>query len=363
MSNENIIIKNHKGKGDNYVQDYFLNICDEISKKIVPSKKLEKIEIENISIPKFNESNMLLKYNYNVQQLKLIAKTYKLKIAGNKSQLVGRIYSFLFLSNLIIKIQKIIRGCLLRKYYFSHGPAFKNRSLCVNNFDFLSMEELKDIPSEQFFSFKDNDGFIYGFDILSLHNLIYKCNGAVKNPFNTKPLTSKVIEDFRSLIRISRVLKINISIEMTDITKEVSNKKSIELKALTLFQNIDALGNYSNAQWFLVLNRIQLIKFMRELVDIWNYRAPLTIETKIAICPPNGNPFIRVPNFGILANIENIDELRRIILEILEKMVTTGIDRDNKCLGAYYVLGAITLVNSDAALALPWLYEAVCYGM
>jgi len=363
MSNESIIIKNIKNKCDTNAQDYFLNICDEIAKNIIPSKKLEKIETENINVPKFHESGMLLKYNYNVQQLKLIAKNYKLKISGNKLQLVGRIYSFLFLSNLIIKMQKIIRGYLRRKYNFYHGPAFKNRSLCVNNFDFLSMEEIQDIPLEQFFSFKDNDGFIYGFDILSLHNLIYKCNGAVKNPFNTKPLTSKVIEDFRTLIRISRVLNIPISIELADVTKEVSNKKSVELRALSLFQNIDSLGNYSNAQWFLVLTRVQLIKFMRELIDIWNYRAPLTIETKCAICPPNGNPFNRLPTLNLLINMENLDELRRIILEVLEKMITTGIDRDNKCLGAYYVLGAITLVNSEAAIALPWLYEAVCYGM
>jgi hypothetical protein len=41
--------------------------------------------------------------------------------------------------------------------------------------------------------------------------------------------------------------------------------------------------------------------------------------------------------------------------------VNSGIDRDNKCLGAYYVLGALTLVSEDAATSLPWLYQAVCY--
>ena len=128
-----------------------------------------------------------------------------------------------------------------------------------------------------------------------------------------------------------------------------------------MFQNIDALGNYSNAEWFLSLNRNLLIKFVRELVDIWSYRAPLTIETKRAICPPNGNPFSRMPNYHILQTLENLDDVRKIILVIMEKFVVTGIDKDNKCLGAYYILGALTLVNTDAALALPWLYQAVCY--
>jgi hypothetical protein len=239
-----------------------------------------------------------------------------------------------------------------------HGPAFKNRKLCTNNIDFLSMEDISNIPNEQFFSFKDDDGFIYGFDLLSLYNLIYKCNGFVKNPFNTKPIQSKVIEDLRSLLRLSKVLNIKITTEISDVTKEISDKKSLELKALNLFQNIDALGNYSNAQWFLVLNRHQLIKFYRELVEIWMYRAPLTFETKRSICPPLGNPFLRVTN---LHTIDNIDELRKNILDIMEKLVNTGIDKDNKCLGAYYVLGALTLVNNDAATSLPWLYQAVCY--
>ena len=350
-----------KTKKDTNVNDYFTDICDTISKKIQLSKKLEKIDNEYLCIPNFKEAELLLRYNYNIQQLKLIAKTYKLKITGNKSQLVARIYTFLILSDSVIKIQKLIRGRLQRKYINSHGPALKNKSLCTNTMDFLSMDELTNIPIEQFFSFKDEDDFIYGFDIISLHNLIYKCNGSVKNPFNTKAISSKVIEEFRSLLRISKVLKINICTEISDISNDVSDHKLVELRALTLFQNIDALGNYSNPQWFLNLNRNQLIKFTRELVDIWNYRAPLTIETKRAICPPFGNPFSRLPNYNILQTLENIDDARKIILDIIDKLVNTGIDKDNKCLGAFYVLGAITLVNNDAATTMPWLYQAVCY--
>jgi hypothetical protein len=320
-----------------------------------------KVEDENIYIPKFKDVEYLLRYNYNVQQLKHIAKAYKLKVAGTKPQLFSRIYSFLLLSKSAVIIQSLIKGHLLRKYMKFHGPAFAQKSLCTNMFDFLSLEPLSEIPNEQFFSFKDEDGFIYGFDILSLYNLIYKCNGSIKNPFNTKPISAKVIENFRSLLRLSRVFHIPICTEISDVTKEVSDKKSVELRTLTLFQYIDALGNYSNAEWFLSLNTIKLVKFLRELVDIWSYRAPLTLETKKAICPPLGNPFLNFRNYNTLLTYENIDDVRKVILEFLEKMVTTGIDKDNKCLGAYYVLGALTLVNEDAATSLPWLYQAVCY--
>ena len=332
-------------------------LTDKISKKIILPKKTIKIE-ELESIPIFGEYDLLLKYRYNINQLKQIAKEHKLKISGNKNQLISRIYSYLYLSYTTVKIQKIIRGYLIRKYNNIRGPAFKDRSLCTNNYDFLSMDELISISDEQFFSFKDDDGFIYGFDVLSLHNLINKSNGIVKNPFNTKEIKTNIIENFKTFLRVSKVLKINLLTEILDLTTQVSDKKIIELRALTLFQNIDSLGNYSNAQWFLTLDRNKLIKFIKELIDIWQYRANLTNNTKREICHPSGNPFDILPNYRILQTLENLDDIRKIILGVMEKLVNTGVNRDSKCLGAYYVLGAITLVNNDAATSLPWLFEA-----
>jgi len=54
-----------------------------------------------------------------------------------------------------------------------------------------------------------------------------------------------------------------------------------------------------------------------------------------------------------------MNNVKKVVLEVLEKMVNSGIDNDSKTLGAYYVLGALTLVNHSAAIALPWLYESV----
>jgi hypothetical protein len=99
---------------------------------------------------------------------------------------------------------------------------------------------------------------------------------------------------------------------------------------------------------------------MRELSDIWNFRAQLSSEIKRSICPPHGDPF---RNFGISCiNYENnLFMVKKYILEVLEKFVNTGIDRDSKSLGCYYVLGALTLVNPDAANSLPWLYQSFSY--
>jgi hypothetical protein len=347
----------YKNKNDN-INNYFFFLECNTSKNITISKKVDRID-EIKTIPNINNYEDLLKYNYNAKQLKQIAKEYKLKLTGNKSQLISRIYSYLHLSKLITRVQKIIRGHIQRKYINSHGPGFKNRSLCVNNFDFLSMDELTTIEDKQFYSFKDDDGFIYGFDILSLYNLIDKSNCPVKNPFNQQLLSPKIIDNFTTLLRLSKLLKVKILTELSDITNDVSPEKSVELRALTLFQNMDALGNYTNVQWFLTLNKHELIKFVRELVDIWQYRANISIEMKRAICHPNGNPFQTLPNFNVLQTIDNLNDIRKPILYVMERFVNSGINNDNKFLGAYYVLSALTLVNYDAATSLQWLYEAV----
>jgi hypothetical protein len=134
----------------------------------------------------------------------------------------------------------------------------------------------------------------------------------------------------------------------------------VELRTLTLFQNIDAMGNYSDPKWFLSLSRHQLVKLIRELTDIWNYRAQLSNEIKRSICPPHGDPF-RHFNMHFVQTDFDLVNVKKVILEVLEKFVNTGVDIDSRTLGAYYVLGSLTLVNPLAATALPWLFQSFSF--
>jgi len=340
------------------IEDYNNILFSKCEKTMPTSKKLEKITNDNLCLPTVDNPDILFKYNYNVQQLKQFAKQYKLKVSGNKNELLGRIYVFLKLSKKIVHIQKIFRGFLQRKCNKLHGPAFMNRKLCTNDSDFLTGDTMTELDYSQFFSYKDVDGFIYGFDIISLYNLILKSGKQVKNPYNRNDITKTVIQDMRNLIRVSRILKIPIDIDIKD--EAVSNEKSVELRTLDLFQNIDSLGNYSDPSWFSLLPRNQMIKFVRELIDIWSYRAQLTSEMKKKICPPVGDPFRNI-NFSYLHSEENNDNVKKIVLTILEKLVNTGVDKDSRTLGAYYVLGALTLVSENAASSLPWLFQSVSH--
>lgn len=349
-----------KSKKD-HCEDY-MNALQQKCEKLMPAiKKSQKISDENIVIPNLNTYNELFDFNYNAQQLKILAKNYKIKITGNKQQLFLRIFSFFKLSCDIIKIQKIFRGFIQRKYNKIHGPAFLNRKICTNDSDFLTGDVLKDIPYSQFISFSDCDGFVYGFDIISLYNLILKSSGKkIKNPYNRNEIPPYVMSNIKLYIRLSKLLHIHLDLDIQDDTVDLTYEKTIELRALSLFQNIDALGNYSSPNWFLSLNRNQTIKMFRELIDIWEYRAQITNDTKRKICPPNGLLTSSVSMHTIFSE-QHLWKLRKYIIEVMEKLVNSGVDQDSRSLGAYYILGALTMVNTEAATSLPWLFQSFSY--
>jgi hypothetical protein len=129
--------------------DYLNNVSENYENKIIFPDNFEKINKNSISIPTIYNYINLTKYNYTIQELKKFAKHYKLKICGTKKELIKRIFVFLQLSYYVIKIQKNFRGSLQRKFDKLHGPAFKNRKLCTNDTDFITMENLNELDFKE----------------------------------------------------------------------------------------------------------------------------------------------------------------------------------------------------------------------
>jgi hypothetical protein len=226
------------------------------------------------------------------------------------------------------------------------------------------MDSMSEIPVNQFYSYKDNDGFIYGFNIVSLHNLLLKEGSRASNPYNRNEFDNKLKENVSKMVKISRILKIPIEIEIKNEIMDPA--KRMELKILELFQTMNSYGNYANSDWFIDLSKNQHIRFARELVDIWNYRALLTNVKKQEICPPHGTPFLGTPYFANVVNnisLNNIsnETIVKYNVQIIENLIKSALDIDNKMLGTFYVLSALTLVSQPAREAMPWLYEAVVY--
>jgi len=333
-----------------------------VFENISNTKKKFKIKDEDFSILKMNEYELLKTHQFKVNQLKDICAHYQLKKTGNKDELINKLYNFLKFSLYAIKIQKVIRGVFLNRFIQYGGKAFKKRQLCVNDTDFATLENVKEIPFNQFFSWEQGE-CVYGCDIMSFYGLIYKKNyiGQQKdalNPYNREKIEKKTIDQFKQFLKLGKLNHIEQEKEI--IEEPIDPKKKMEMRIVELFQYINELGNYSDSSWFLNLPLHMLVMFIRELYDIWNYRAQLTPSMMREIVPPHGNPFLGLQMH--LAQHQNEDYLRKSALRIMDYMVKSGHSNDNRSLGAYYVLAALTLVNEDARNALPWLYQSVAYN-
>ena len=353
MNTNTIINTKSKSKNTDYTEEY-----KHLINNTLFSKSKKKISPDDFTVPEYHEYGWLSTFNYNLKQLKEICRKYKVPASGCKDILLSRLFCYLFLSTKAITIQKHVRGLILRRLNRLKGDGYLKRSCCVNETDFYTLDDLREISSSQFFSFTDTDKKVYGFDIISLYNLILKDGNNTKNPYNRQPIPKDTIHNIRNVVRISRILKVNIDIKIRNENVHTPAQR-VQMRIIALFQNIDSLGNYSQSQWFSTLNRSLLIRYLRELSDIWMYRAQLTHEVKIQICPPNGDPFRN-------ANLNNVHgmafaDLQRFCLTTMENLVNSGSSNQWKSLGAYYVLAALTLVNQNAATTLPWLYESVVH--
>lgn len=293
------------------------------------------------------------KFNYNIKQLKLIAKKYNLSRVGNKCQLQDRILTFGVLSEKIIMIQKIFRCYLVKLFLKLKGNGAIKREKCINEDDVGFFISLKEIALVDFFSYTDKDNFTYGFELDTIEKIIRSTN---KNPYNRKTIPKIVENKIKQIKKITEIIGVRKSLRRSDSVSISQVEITPQQRAINLFNAINDLGNYSCYEWFLELSSQKLIKFIRELSDIWNYRASLTPDVKRMICPQS-DPFENIMNRGINAGTH--EQLQHLTLEICEKMVNTGVDYTHKSLGSMYVLSTFTMVSVNAAEALPWLYESV----
>ena len=377
--------------------------------------KPDEISINNYGLLLCND------YDYKVIELKKMCKIIqkecgykKMKTTGTKFEMKQNIYNFYNHTFHSIKIQLKFKSYLRRKLAMLRGPALKNREICINDTDFYTLDPIRDIPDTQFFSYEEKCGVkmcCYGFDMASIFNLILNDNSVdnianlnrrltwttyneSSNPYNRSVIPLDITQNILKIIKLDSMLN-GKKKESGTKNKNCINDKNrnnfvlngegtnngnivIELpqdvltpqqryrqNVLQLFQTINSLGHYSDPDWFLVLTYQQHITFLRELIDIWNYRAELSYSARVAIYPPNGNPFPQhvmgwlTHQFYSYLTMENIISIN---MTIIERLTITAVLESDRCLGANFVLCALTLVSVPAREALPWLYQSVMYA-
>lgn len=341
---------------------------------------------------------------YKVPELKHLAKYHTLLISGNKPIIIERLQTHFKRHKMCERIQSIFRRHLVLYGKRLRGEGYPNYSKCVNDTDFYTLEPLKDIPAERFFSFRDEKDFIYGFDILSLVSMIKSTSMNqtvnIMNPYNRVKFGNNILKQIISFYSIfliiypqkaistnifssiqnnpnifyarherERTRSSPIRIPLTErirqwdtreeqsrnIIREIREDKTIDYRINQLFYEIDNLGNYSSPEWFTRLS-VESYKSLYETCYQW-WRRPnhIPIHVKNSICGIY-DPFREI---YLIRNTSDREEAKEIMLNIFEILIFTGVDIEHRTLGALHVLTMLTTVSADARSTLPWLFESI----
>ena len=156
--------------------------------------------------------------------------------------------------------------------------------------------------------------------------------------------------------RIKQLKLHKISMDDDD-APELTDTQKLNLSVVSIFQKIDELNTAAGGtdiNWFLDLPITHLKIFYKELEDIWNYRAELTLETKNRIVP--GCDIFK-HTVAQIYQIFDINKIRYLILGEIDKLVSNGITEADKNLGALWILTALVIVSPSCADSLPWLVQ------
>ena len=254
------------------------------------------------------------------------------------------------------KIQQWFRDNIGRHNVRNRGPAYYTRSICINDADFFSTDPVADISGNLFFSYKDTKQNVYGFDLRSINTLI--ANGTddekVENPFNRDLIPLLEVRKVQKLVR-----RRTAHGKLTEWAKlEPSTPiQQYRMKVVDLFQIIDELNYYSSPEWFLNLTLEGHMKFYRQIYAIWNYRANLSPEQKRQIVPNYLTGLFKYSPF-VIATFP-LERIQKINMGVIRAMITSAADRNDRILGAMYIISTLTLVSDPARQAYVWLYESV----
>jgi hypothetical protein len=238
-----------------------------------------------------------------------------------------------------------------------HGPAYWYRQLCTNDCDFFSTESLNDISGVTFYSYKDADNHVYGFDIRSIHALLYRARISGEpalNPFTRSPFPTFVNQQVTRCVR--SLAQWRLPTEWAPLTPPTPEQQ-LRMKIVDIFAKIDELNYYSSPDWFIDLDADGQRRFYGDLFNIWTHRANLSMAQKNTIVPGFAVRLFRTPRWA-LADM-SLESLQKLNLGIMRQMITSAADRNDRILGAMYVVSTLTLVCDGARTAYPWLYESV----
>ena len=333
---------------DNTVNDNIINdtqnnnlINDTINDNINDKKKIFSIEdLFNIILNNDNISIYSIRKSINNSYLNKFINTKQSKplLINSLKDIISKERLYITHKSYIILIQSYYRRWLIYR---------KNK--CYNDTDILTFTSKYDIPNIYFYIFNDSiTKKKYAYDIRTLLQII-------DSDYPSCPYTFRTFtdEEKSTIINYKNKLLMN-GVNITIEKEKLSIEEETEMKIKDVFYQINMLDNYTNHQWFKNLNINELINLYIIMEDIWNYRSNMDISSKRRIVE-DGMVFT-IPR-QIIKQTKSKLKLQNIILDDFLKLITEGINIDEKKLGAIFILTGLVEVSIEAADALPHLIQ------
>lgn len=257
------------------------------------------------------------------------ATTYNLKKSVGKKLLVSNAQTHMFMSTKASIIQKQFKLHIIRKINAMFGC--QQRSKCINDSDFVTLEKLTEIPYTQFICYTDSIRY-YGFRISSLYTY---CK---QQTTNNNPYTQSAF----NINMIQHLLRLYYTYSLISDTPLILQEKKEELsicdEVFQIIENTNVFGNYIKSEWFMQLDNLQLFEFMIELQNIWQ-TSPLIYS----------NTF---HEFNVL-DLYNVLDMQTVCLNILKAFLTSNSNYTYQY--ATYVVLALSMFIPEIQTTFPWL--------
>lgn len=253
------------------------------------------------------------------------------------------------------KIQTIWRGYRIRRRIQFQGIGSVLPHIAQNTSDVYTLEPLEQIPLLYRWSYTDSKKNTWLFDIRSLA-MMFKEGNELQNPYTREILSDSAVTSYKNRLGWLRKRKYCIlHIQEEQMTPEQLWHQRI----LDVFLNLDLLGYHTCLNWFEEMSVIQLYRFYYELWDLWFYRVGLTEQQKSAICPQWRDPIksvFRVQLRDALARKE-LKWHQTLALDCIEALTTRAVEKENRTLGALYVMTALSLASPKVREHYSWLAQ------
>ena len=337
-NNCNLIKINEPLFKDNFINDLLSNNKKLLDKKFYNSK-------DNFILIKYLLL-FLIQNNSNYDIQHIIDNTKKTYIIPLYISVINQYIYYSKHINHIIKLQSNIRTLYIKKINLLKGPALFKKHLSINDSDFYSCENIKDIHYNYLISYEDIDKKIYTFDIRSLYILI---SNNQNNPYNRNIIPNCIKYNIEFLIKHLKKNNIDIYYPNDNLTEE----QLFNNKVINIFQKIDNFNYNTNINWFTKLDINKLKQYWILLEDIWNWRANLTKQEQYKIKQDK----LIFTNFKYINNINNLRKLQNYILDDIDILISNGITNSDTANGVLYVLIALSNISIECGNSMPWLLQ------